>query len=194
MRGRDDDGFTLVELVLAVTLMGVVIGAVASAMIVMFTTTGETTERLSESPDLQLAAAYFGSDVQSAKTFTGSCGPAGTALVTMAWTDPGASPNPAAADDTERTVRYVVETAGTQKTLVRYACTGSGSPDKTTLVDFIDPTSTPTLACTPGCGSPSSQWTALRIEMRICTADAASVCKNPPLPFAVEGAVRRTTP
>ena len=189
MRVRDDDGFTLVELVLAVTLMGVVIGAVASAMIVMFTTTGETTERLSESPDLQLAAAYFGSDVQSAQTFTGSCGPVGTALVTLSWTDPGASPNPAAADDTQRTVRYVVETAGTQKTLVRYACTNSGSADKTTLVDFVNPMSTPTLTCTPDCTSPTS----MRIAMEICTADAANVCKNDPLPFAVEGAVRRTS-
>lgn len=186
---RDDDGFTLVELVLAVTLMGVVIGAVASAMIVMFTTTGETTERLSESPDLQMAAAYFGSDVQSAKTFTGSCGPAGAALVTLSWTDPGASPNPAVADDTERTVRYVVETAGTQKTLVRYACTNSGSADKTMLVDFVNPASTPTLACTPNCTSPTS----MRIAMEICTADAANVCKNDPLPFAVEGAVRMTS-
>lgn len=196
MSRRDESGFTLIELLLAVMLMGVIVAAVSGALIVMFTTTTETTERLSESPDLQIAAAYFGSDGQSATAFNQSCGthPAGsTVAVSFSWTDPGtdaATPT----GDTGRKVSYVVESAGNQKQLVRYACvvpaSGAETVERTMVVNYVRPSTTPVASCTPSpCGTTTK---TVELPVTICTADASLACRNDPLDFTLR-ATRRTT-
>lgn len=181
---RDDDGFTLIELLIAVTMLGVIIGAVSTGLIVMFTTTEETTQRLSESPDLQIAAAYFGSDIQSATSLTISC--SSSTVLVLTWTDPGstAAAGPATGDTT-RTITYSVPLVGNQKQLVRAASIDGGAADTTTLVNFLRPMSTP---CPTQAGTPTS----VNLALEVCTADAANVCKNLPLSFELK-ATRRTT-
>lgn len=192
---RDEDGFTLIEMVIAVMVLGVVIASIAMGMIVMFRTTEETTQRLSESPDLQIAAAYFGSDVQSAQSFTGTCGspPAGsTTLVTLSWIDPGADPaSGAGAGDTTRVASYVLSDGATQNDeLVRWYCDGSGPAVSTTLVNYVKPATTPAVECSPApCGGTTE---TVRIHtIIICTADASGVCKDDTLEFELK-ASRRT--
>lgn len=195
MTPHDERGYTLIELLLSVMLMGVIVAAISGALVVMFTATAETTDRLSESPDLQIAAAYFGSDGQSATALNSQhCGPAtATRAISFSWTDPGSDPA-TPTGDTGRKVSYVVEAVGTQKQLVRYSCvvpaTGAESVDRTIVVNYLRPTTSPTAACSPSpCGATT---TSIELPMTICTADASSACRNDPIDFSLR-ATRRAT-
>ncbi len=195
-----DEGFTLIELLISVVLVGVIVTAVSGGLVVLFATTTETTDRLSESPDLQKAAAYFGSDGQSATSFDKTCGPlaaTATRAVSFSWTDPGADPA-APTGDTGRKVSYVVEPVGAQKQLVRYACvvpaSGAETVDRTVVVDYLRPTTTPAATCTlvssgasVACNGVAAGAAVDRVELllSICTADASLACRNDPLDFAL---------
>jgi prepilin-type N-terminal cleavage/methylation domain-containing protein len=69
-RMKRDDGFTLIELLIGTVILGIIIGAIAQALIVGFTTTGETSQRFAESHDAQIASAWLAKDVQGAVTIT----------------------------------------------------------------------------------------------------------------------------
>jgi len=94
---RDDRGFTLIEMMIAVVLLAVIIVPLATALVGFFQNTTAMNNRMSESHDVQIASAYWNQDVQSigahdwsgttitnkqsidVPTFTGSfaCGTAG---------------------------------------------------------------------------------------------------------------------
>ena len=67
---RDESGFTIIELLISITILGVLMAAVTGAMLVALDTNAATGTRIDESRDQQFAAAYFSGDVQSAKTIT----------------------------------------------------------------------------------------------------------------------------
>jgi prepilin-type N-terminal cleavage/methylation domain-containing protein len=149
-RRRDDAGVTLVELLVAIVMLGIIAVPLGNALISFFRNTDATTDRLAESHDAQIASAYFGQDVQSigVRDWTNPAGPysmsasvetnappmGGTfpcglatdanAIIRMAWDDPtGAS--------TRRTVivSYVVRQVGTEKQLHRMRCdNGTSNP------------------------------------------------------------------
>jgi len=137
-----DSGFTLIELVLSMTLLGIVMTAMAAAMLVAFRSDKETSDRLASGVDVQFSSASFADDVAGADTTAtkaavavggaAACG-AGTALVTFASSDidtnsgipatPVANPAP-----TTGYVSYVVTAAADgAKELHRRAC-AAGSP------------------------------------------------------------------
>jgi prepilin-type N-terminal cleavage/methylation domain-containing protein len=62
-----DAGLTLVELLVAVTLMGIVLGSVVGVSFVAARTAATSKARLDESGDLIRAASYFTDDVQGAQ-------------------------------------------------------------------------------------------------------------------------------
>lgn len=62
---RDDDGFTLVELLIALVILGIIIAPLTGAVISYLHNTDATIGRLSESHDAQIASTYFAQDVQS---------------------------------------------------------------------------------------------------------------------------------
>ena len=64
-RQRGDAGFTLVELVVAIVLLGIIAVPLGSALLSFFRNTNATSDRLAESHDAQISSAYFGQDVQS---------------------------------------------------------------------------------------------------------------------------------
>jgi len=64
-RGRADDGFTLVELVLAILIIGVITVPLSNAVIAYLHNADATTARLLESHDAQIASAYWAQDVAS---------------------------------------------------------------------------------------------------------------------------------
>src|SRR4051812_46723576 len=84
---RDDDGFTLVELLIGMFISVVVVGAIGSALVVSFRTTDVTQERMSESHDAQVSSAYLANDVQGSVTVTvgpgGDCSGAPAKIVTF---------------------------------------------------------------------------------------------------------------
>lgn len=63
---RRDEGFTLVELLLSVTILGLVMGAITAAMTVAFATTRETDKRLGSSADVQFSSTWFADDIAGA--------------------------------------------------------------------------------------------------------------------------------
>jgi prepilin-type N-terminal cleavage/methylation domain-containing protein len=81
-RPSGEDGFTLVELMIGMVIVGIIIASIGAALTVGFRTTDSTTERLNESHDAQISSAYLANDVQSASTVSigggGSCASATT--------------------------------------------------------------------------------------------------------------------
>lgn len=63
--GRDDRGFNLIEMVVATAILGVIAVALTGIVLSYLRNTVDTEARLSESQDVQLAAAYWQRDVAS---------------------------------------------------------------------------------------------------------------------------------
>jgi prepilin-type N-terminal cleavage/methylation domain-containing protein len=88
-RPGGEQAFTLIELIIAIAITGVIVSAIAGALIVSFETTNVTQQRLAESHDVQITSAYLANDVQSAATVTpssgGTCSGATTKLITFAY-------------------------------------------------------------------------------------------------------------
>jgi prepilin-type N-terminal cleavage/methylation domain-containing protein len=142
---RGDDGFTLVELLVAIVILGILAVPMADVVVAYLKNSDATSARLSESHDAQIAAAYFARDVQAlgvhdytvagtatyplkqsvetdvaAGGGTYACGAAGTpnAVVRLAWDDFPSGPG----TPVHIVVAYVVEN-GTE--LHRLRCEGS---------------------------------------------------------------------
>src|SRR3954470_15002647 len=68
VRGRrapSDDGFTLIELVISVAIMGILAAALTGIVIQHLMVTSSATTRLNESSDLQFVSTYWQNDVSS---------------------------------------------------------------------------------------------------------------------------------
>jgi len=64
--GRDEDGFTLIELVIVTLVLPIIIGAIALALVSIFSLQGSVSGRLTGSGDAQVVSSNFEKDVQSA--------------------------------------------------------------------------------------------------------------------------------
>jgi prepilin-type N-terminal cleavage/methylation domain-containing protein len=67
---RREDGFTLIELLIVVVIIGIITVPLSNVIIGFLHNTDATNSRLSESHDVQIAAAYFAQDVESIGTRT----------------------------------------------------------------------------------------------------------------------------
>lgn len=63
---RDDQGFTLIELLVTIVVLGIVLVPLSGFIVEYFRNYGDTTQRMSDSHDVQLAAAYFSQDAANA--------------------------------------------------------------------------------------------------------------------------------
>jgi prepilin-type N-terminal cleavage/methylation domain-containing protein len=136
-RLHDEQGFSLIELLIAVMVSGVILTALATGFIVTMKGTKGAHERLVESHDAQLLAAYFPSDVQSADeslvdlaTWTADTTPADCAgppasgsdnMLLLRWTE---LINGSSLSGFSVSYRLESGVAGEAK-LVRYYCTGT---------------------------------------------------------------------
>jgi prepilin-type N-terminal cleavage/methylation domain-containing protein len=160
-----EDGFTLVELILAVLIIGVITVPLGNVVAGYLRNTDETTARLLESHDVQIASAYWAQDVagigtrstvspyaltpsvERAVPYASSlypCGTAGTTpIVTLAGDD-----SPAPGNTTLVRVAYVVQTTAGQGDLHRLRCSGSAAVvSDVTVAHGLDPATPPTVAC-----------------------------------------------
>jgi prepilin-type N-terminal cleavage/methylation domain-containing protein len=130
-----DDGFTLVELIVAVLIIGVITVPLGNVVIGYLRNTDATTARLIESHDVQITSAYWAQDAASIGTrsagptytlnqsiWTGasslySCPTAGTPIVSLAWDDFSS-----AGTTTLVQVVYMVQTVSGQTELHRVRC------------------------------------------------------------------------
>lgn len=134
--GREG-GFTLVEILVAVSVMGVISLALASAFHAGFRGSETTQQRTSESSDAQLASAYLSNDVQSMIAVTSTACSAGTLDPIVSLKLPG--------DDS---VSYLFGTVAGEPKLVRRTCTNGTTTDDETLAHFVSG-SKPILTCQP---------------------------------------------
>src|SRR5579872_5381630 len=118
---KDERGFTLVEMLLSIVLIGIIFSALAAAFTVAMNTLDSTSQKVTDSSGAQLLTSYLVADAQSSdhvQPTDFSCR-AGR-LLELRWTD---------ADSTIGTVTdvvyQVVAQAGVNSSLIRYAYTVS---------------------------------------------------------------------
>jgi prepilin-type N-terminal cleavage/methylation domain-containing protein len=142
-RLRAEDGFTLPELLVAVTIMVLVMGTLGFTMVSVLRTIGGATDRVDSTNDVGLITYTFTKDVGSAKFIAdgggATCG-GGTAFMKLTTT------NVAQADATRPVAKPVWYCLSGSKELLRVECTTdclNGEFDRSSvLVDSVVSTST----------------------------------------------------
>jgi len=171
---RRDAGFTLVELLIAMVILGVIIVPLGNAIIGFIRNTDATSDRLALSHDAQISAAYLARDVAAVGlrdyTVSGTpflpsiqlnagydaggriCGTPATPtallrLLSDDWDDTGTTP----VVRTDIVAYYLTPPSGGVSELHRISCTGpaTSGPD-IVLAHNVDPT-TPSLNCSSTC-------------------------------------------
>lgn len=165
---HDEQGFTLVELIIVVTIMPLIVGAIAVGLVSVFSMQSATTTRLSGSGDLQTVNATFVKDVQSAETITTeasnppACGVEGTQLLGLVWSTG------------QTAVSYVsvpVNNGTTNYSLERVYCT---------LGNFTTPALTTVISADLTANQASGNLASSN-PVQIC-APTYSSCSNTPVP------------
>jgi prepilin-type N-terminal cleavage/methylation domain-containing protein len=154
-----DHGFTFIELMIVLTIVPLIVGALAAGLLAIFSLQTGVQTRLSNSSDAQMVTSTFANDVQSAQIITTAsstavtpvCG-SGTRLLGLAWNE-----------TTAHVFSTVVSYASVPATflhgkstfaLERFYCTGgSSSPSSVTTISYNISGST---AVTPPTITPSS--------------------------------------
>ncbi|MCA1710635.1 MAG: prepilin-type N-terminal cleavage/methylation domain-containing protein [Actinobacteria bacterium] len=172
----DDSGFTLVEMLVAIIITGVVMAPLGTAIVVGLRTTDATNTRLAESHDAQFLGEYLVPDLQSAAQVepaptTTVCSSDGTGgVLRLRWSDPASTTM-----SVPVVVTYVVQTVGTERQLHRILCTGAtpvlGSD---VVVAHALSASGPTVACASAAGATTSCSSPTTPALVTVTATAAS--------------------
>jgi len=174
-RRANDSGFTLVELLLVVVILGIIAVPLANVVTSFFIDNATTAARLSGSHDEQIATAYFSQDVANLGTRdpdsqvaaqsvwtgsfpAGSCGAGmGTPVVLLVWDDVAWTGS--GTQDTIDQAAYVLQTVSGETQLHRLFCTGPSLTSQTLASDAVIAhnivTPAPTVACA-GTGCPSA--------------------------------------
>lgn len=124
-RQRRSEGFTLVETVLVVSMVGLISGVLALAVTAVARNEGSISTRITETRDLQNMTNYLPRDVASARVISTSssppnaCGAVGTPVLHFEWDEEWRG----SLFTARVTYREVVDGAAT--TLVRFECFNS---------------------------------------------------------------------
>lgn len=141
---RNDDGLTLVELVVTITILGIVTTALTGAMTVFIRSQNDPSNRVDRTRGLQQLVNYFPADVASSQRFeleppwTQPCLSLGTPIpiLNLVWSEsfPGS--------ETETvSVTYIVTSDGSK--LVRNKCGSASAGTVTVARDITDANAQP---------------------------------------------------
>jgi len=153
---RPDRGFTLVELLIVVTILPMIVGAITAGLLSVFSLQSSVANRLADSGDAQVVSANFVKDVQSAMQMTTgptfSCG-SGTQLLGLEW------------NNFQTIVSYAEVQNGTTYSLVRNYCTtgAASSPTSAFTISYDLPSAQadPSVTCevtVNNCAAVNSTW------------------------------------
>ena len=134
---HDEDGVTLVELMITIVIMSMIMGAIAASFVTAFNSTRPTSDRVRVSNAAQLIASFLERDAQSAggtnpttgtidnsigvsKTDAAGCNPSSSLVLRFSWIDrvPDAAP-------VTRVANYLLRPPRTR--IVRKTCASGGS-------------------------------------------------------------------
>lgn len=167
----NEAGFTLVELLAVVTILGLISFALTEAFIVGLKTTDANADNISRSVAVQALQSYFTGDAQSAKLVSTvdpapTCSTSPGVFLHLSWTDPQGS---------ARDVSYSLDADPTpvagQRELVRWSCTANGAPDKRMLgrLAFAPSGPQPVQALCDGSSCPVAPGAPDVVALRILT-------------------------
>lgn len=144
---RDERGLTLVELLISITISGLLVGALASAAIIFFQHASDNDKAYEDQSSVTLVQSAFVADAQSATAVTTNdaspCGSASVALVSFGRSDAGVDVKSS----------WFVETKAGRTALVRRSCVNNQAVE---FADIAGVRPTPAVACAPSCANPST--------------------------------------
>ena len=153
---NDESGFTLVELLIVVTILPLIVGALSAGLIAVFSLQSGVQNRLGDTGDSQTVEANFQTDVQGAASLTtvpnnssSQCGP-GAQLLGLAWWPVTGLPY-------KYVVSYVVIQSGSSYNLVRQYCSNGYSTTATssTIISYDVPSTLASPVVTIATGAPN---------------------------------------
>lgn len=165
---RRDTGFTLIELVVAVSLVGLLTTVLAGAIVVSLRTTPDTENRLDDARATRALATWLSHDTTSAPRFlpeqaqggidltttatadNNDCGGEGKNLLHLQWTEDSFL-------DTTYVANYRFVVDGDEGQIRRYSCSAVGGPtfsggSSRLLTSRLDPTQIPVVVPEPATG------------------------------------------
>jgi prepilin-type N-terminal cleavage/methylation domain-containing protein len=132
-RAERERGFTLVELLITISILAVIIGVLATAFVTAGRSTIGVSARYSQSHDAQMVSAFLATDVQSNAALTSAvCGSGGSDLINFGYADGSV-------------VTYAFGSDGGETRLTRRVCSGGSVTTAAVLVH--NGGGTPTLTC-----------------------------------------------
>lgn len=168
-------GFTLVELLVAVVVLGVIALGITASASVLWRTTDETQDRLTESQGPKLVGVYWTPDVNSAEVVNPGpvCVTGGTPLVTFQKVEPGEG------SDVAAITTWATRSSSDGAQLVRARCRTDAlaDPAVTRIARGISVANT-TVRCAETGSSPftacAASSTPRRVALDLGTADGRS--------------------
>jgi prepilin-type N-terminal cleavage/methylation domain-containing protein len=152
---RDDRGFTLVELIVAMAIFSVVMLATAGVVMQSAKTYGDTKQTIDESADRQVIVPFLTKDVERATSITTTATSCytGTVVAHFSWSDTDAAGTTVTTD-----VVYAVPSPFVAPgTLTRTACPSSGTSVTSVIARRL--AATPTLTCVTSCSTSQTRVT-----------------------------------
>jgi len=170
MKQTDQRGLTLIEMIVALFVLGMMVVAITTALFVGLRTSRESNQRVTDAVGVSFASAYFVPDVESAITVDtadfSDCELPG-AVVMFSWIEGDPRPE---ATPTSRFATYAVQPRGSEFALIRRTCVPSGS-QMLTVVRGLVASPLPRIDCTiaggaldPDCADPHSVSMTLQFE------------------------------
>ena len=187
-------GFTLVELLVAVAILGIISAPLSIAVISGIRSLGKSDQKFNDSRSALISASYFANDVAGANTVvlndTTACG-GGTAIVSF----DSSSATGGVAAPVNNEVSYVLDSSvSTNVVLSRRSCLNGGAATKSNAAVLLGPTNPVVVTCYNAANALNATCTNPNWVKMVVTQKVNSPSNGNPTPtayvFTLEGTLR----